>query len=79
MNVPNLDSYTIILENFFTSDYSDKCVDLMRKYPDVVSGLIAQSRLDKFNPEVVIMTPGKSIGILEGLCIFYPIIKRISF
>jgi hypothetical protein len=43
-------------DNFFTADFSKKCVDLMNKYPDVAVGLIAQSRLEDARPEVIQVT-----------------------
>jgi orotidine-5'-phosphate decarboxylase len=59
-----------VSDNFFTPDFSKKCVELMGKYPDVAIGLISQSRLDDKRPEVIQMTPGVKIddsGAGEGL------------
>ena len=54
----SLTSIIFFSDNFFTPDYSKKCVELLNKYPEVAVGLVSQSRLEKTRPEVIQMTPG---------------------
>ena len=55
-----------ISDNFFTPDFSKKCIELLNKYPDAAVGLIAQSRLEKTRPEIIQMTPGVKINDSEA-------------
>ena len=55
-----------ISDNFFTPDFSKKCIELLNKYPDAAVGLIAQSRLEKTRPDIIQMTPGVKINDSEA-------------